>query len=41
MSTSHNGPKPSERLLSDKSTCGIMDLEFKAYFDLVGGEERR
>jgi hypothetical protein len=29
----HNGPEPSEKLLSDKSTCGIMDLEVKAYFE--------
>ena len=33
MSTSNNGPKPSEELLSDKSTCGIMGFEITGYFE--------
>lgn len=35
MSTSNNGPEPGEKLLSDKATCGIMNLEVKAYFEFV------
>jgi len=33
MSTSNNGLKPNEKLLSDKSTYGIMDFEVKTYFE--------
>jgi hypothetical protein len=42
MSISNNGPI-SEKLLSDKATCGIINFEVKAYFELgwKGREEVR
>jgi len=41
MSTSNHESNSNEKLLSDKSTCGIMALRLRRILSLVGGEERR